>query len=337
MIMSYLGRSSRVSRKKLDRLSAAGRRMYEGLYEGMLRAQQSARPAPPQQAATPRVSFTVSQPVQSDDIPHMPSVTRQGQSTPTSRRTPGPATPGVARSLAASLQQAASYGDSDAELDDPLDEEEEKDPVQIRGNPGARLDALLQRQGVPAGRLCALDAVQAARVEVGGGSFEQWWLARSSHIKHASVASYYEGLLLSLLLDQSDDPAVWKELAARRWLTINLVANHSFQWGQARSLLPLSGVSCMSTDLVYEMQRYVKSQQDLFPTANRSAFSGRGKGDSKPAGGAKGGQKGRGGSGGGSTDTTGAATAAGSGGGATQRRNSTGGAGASNTAGARQG
>ena len=337
IILSYLARSSRVSQKKLDRLSAAGRCMYEGLW----RAEQ-ARAAPPQSATTPRVSFTVSQPTSSAvgvaQTPTMSPLTGRGRPTPTPSKTP--LTPSVARQLLMSHSPATLYGDSDAELDDGIavDDEEEKDPVQSRGNSAARREAMLQRQGVPAGRLCALDAVQAARVEVGGGSFEQWWLARSSHIKYVSVASYYEGLLLALLLDHRDDPAVWMELAARRWLTLNLVVNHNFQWQQARSLLPLSGVSCMGTDIVYEMQRYSKTQQDLFPTPTRFAYSGRGKGDSKPAGGAKGGQKDkRGGSGGGSNaGATGVAAASGIGGGSTQRRNSTGGAGASSTAGAGQ-
>ena len=335
IILSYLARSSRVSQKKLDRLSAAGRRMYDGLW----RAEQ-ARPAPPKSATTPRVSFTVSQPTSSAvsvaQPPTMSPLSARGRPTPTPGKTP--VASGVVRQLLMSHHPATLYGDSDAELDDAADDEEEEGPVQSLSNAAARREAMLQRQGVPAGRLCALDAVQAARVEVGGGSFEQWWLARSSHIKYVSVSSYYEGLLLALLLDHRADPAVWMELAARRWLTLNLVVNHSFQWQQARSLLPLSGVSCMGTDIVYEMQRYSKTQQDLFPATTRSAYSGRGKADSKPAGGAKGGQKDkRGGSSSSSgAGATGAAAASGTGGGPTQRRNSTGGAGASNTAGAGQ-
>jgi hypothetical protein len=142
--------------------------------------------------------------------------------------------------------------------------------------PASALSRLLQRQGVPSG-LIDVDVLSLAETEVGGMSFEQWWSARASHIKTVSSSVYYEGLVLSLLLDHMDDPDVWTQVAARRWLTLNLVANTKMRWDQARGLLPLGGVGGMPTNYVYELQRFAKSQQELsISMSSASSFRGRG-------------------------------------------------------------
>ena len=169
-------------------------------------------------------------------------------------------------------------------------------------------------------------------------SFEQWWLARASHMRSVSAASYYEGLVLfSLILDHLDNPNMLEEVAARRWCILNLVLNNNMQWNQARSLLPLASVGSMPTNLVYEMQKYAKSQQELFPSAARLPSSIRGKSDSKGSGSGKGGQKGRAGSGSGTSSSEGSETGSSANRAPNTRRGSTTGTGASSAAGASRG
>jgi hypothetical protein len=168
---------------------------------------------------------------------------------------------------------------SDVEFSD--DEPSYVTPGKRAANP---LHRLLQRQGVPPATINE-DMLAMAQNEVGRVTFEQWWAAHASHIKKTMSSVYYEGLVLSLLLDNRDDVRVWAQLAARRWYTLRLVANGQ-QWNLARGLLPLDGMGGMPTSLLYELQKFEKSQSELRP---RTASSRSGEGGQR--GGKQGGSK----------------------------------------------
>jgi hypothetical protein len=327
-----------VTRAMLQSLSTSAELLYFHL-----------RDAPPPEPATPPSSspVTAQRPVASasaaTSTPSQPAASYEpalAMSLPSMRAQPAvvslnPAPPATARTLAMPPHHVSwSMGGDEGAEDQPGGGDEHAPPVQF--SPTSKLQTLLQRQGVPAG-LVGLDALQMARNEVGTSSFEQWWSARSSHIRSVSTAVYYEGLVLSLLLDYANDPEVWTQLAARRWCSLNVVANGGLQWSQARGLLPLASVGSMPTSCVYELQKYARSQQELYASSTRPASNARGKGAGKGAGGKAREEKGKGGGSTAPSSEEGAEATAGGSRGSKQRRNSASGAGAPSATGAGRG
>ena len=327
---------SRVTQHMLAGLTDSGVQFYHQLRNDAAREPAAGASVPLPNASPRRVAFSPSV----GSLPGLTSALEAAilqpppMSSPASRRPP-PVTarnfslPAVTRSLSTSFDSVAG-GERATEFDaEPGLHEPTVETPSADFAPTSSLLHVLQRQGVPTGPLCAMDALQLARDEVGDVSFEQWWLARSSQIKGVSSAVYYEGLLLSLLLDYMDQPHVWQQLAARRWYILNLVSNRNMQWSQARGLLPLTAVGSMSTNVLYELQRYEKSQKDLYPSS-----STRGKADGKGASGgnSKAGQRGKGGSNNTATSGEGAVSAANASRAPSSRRSNEGGAGAASAA-----
>ena len=129
-----------------------------------------------------------------------------------------------------------------------------------RSRPSPRL---LQRLGVTSD-LMSLEGLRHVQEMTGHGRTEQWWAAREAEIcrLQGGAALFYEGLVLSLLLDHRDDPEVWVELAARRWLSCQL-ATRGLRWDAARALLPLNTRAGMPADVMNSVQRYASSQQQM--------------------------------------------------------------------------
>ena len=99
---------------------------------------------------------------------------------------------------------------------------------------------------------------------------EQWWLSQQQHITRSQGGSavFYEGLLLCLLLDQQQRLEVWRDLAARRLLSLRLVVE-GVPWDGARAFLPLQSRAGLSAETMNAVLRYQHNQQQL-----HSALSG---------------------------------------------------------------
>jgi hypothetical protein len=96
--------------------------------------------------------------------------------------------------------------------------------------------------------------------------FEQWWSARAALVHDSMLPFFYEGLALSIVLDNLHDPNVWVELAARRWYTLTLHIHSNMKWEMARALFPLRTVGGLPADHLYEMQKYAKAQEGVHST-----------------------------------------------------------------------
>jgi hypothetical protein len=133
---------------------------------------------------------------------------------------------------------------------------------------------LLQRLGVPES-LATADILQHVRNLVrdssGSRSMEAWWSSQP-HGK-TQTHLYNEGLVLSLLLDHSDDPQLWQELAARRWLTIQLVMSGSVSWEEAGAFLPLTSRGGLPASFLLSAQQFAKSQQAFRSSSTRTPSS----------------------------------------------------------------
>jgi hypothetical protein len=137
------------------------------------------------------------------------------------------------------------------------------------------LRIVLQRQGVVDAMLTD-DVLVMAQGQVAPTTFESYWTSHASGLlKSSQVSAYYEGLCLSLLLDHSGDPAVWMQLAARRWVSLNLVAD-GCTWDTARGLLPMTGLGNLPASLMTELYKAAKSRSDFMPKkqSNQSSFRG---------------------------------------------------------------
>ena len=179
------------------------------------------------------------------------------------------------------------------------------------------LHGVLRRQGVAAS-LVHDDVLTAARQSLAGcRTFESFWTSHYARLRQdkKAMGSYYEGMALSLILDNRHDPTVWQQLAARRWMSLNMVLGDGDQWADARTLLPMAGTAGVSSDLRERMHKQGKKTRELY--ASRGTAFQRSSGTQ---GGAGGGRKKAGGGDG--KDTA-------AGGTKQQRRGSTSGAGAS--------
>lgn len=289
-IMRLVRRNERdVSADELDDLTVEGRQMYN-----QLRADARSRPS---RVDTVSQSVTFASPTSRSvvrDILRPPSM-----SPPSARDRPTPSRRAPHSAFAASTASSQSRPhDPDGVHGDGEASDEEPSYVTHGKRASNPLHRLLQRQGVPPATINE-DMLAMAENEVGRVTFEQWWAAHASHIKKTMSSVYYEGLVLSLLLDNRDDVLVWAQLAARRWYTLRLVANGQ-QWNLARGLLPLDGMGGMPTSLLYELQKFEKSQSEL---RSRAPSFGGGGGDQR--GGKRGSGKKKGGrSGNGSTAGT---------------------------------
>ena len=123
--------------------------------------------------------------------------------------------------------------------------------------------------------LAALNIQQQITEMVGSNtSFHSWWTAHKDLIANSRV--YFEGLVLSVILDHADQPEVWQELAARRWFCLWLVSQ-SMDWDAAQAFLPLTmtqGLTALQQQLI---ARYTRLQTNSRPTSSSASSSYRGR------------------------------------------------------------
>ena len=117
-----------------------------------------------------------------------------------------------------------------------------------------------------------------------GGSFENWWCANNGHLVKLGLGStYYEGLVLSMLLDYAADPAVWIEIASRRWLSVHLVAGCT-PWAVARQTLPMTGLGNLPATVFSHLHRAAKMSSEWLPAPRADSATSHGsaqRGDSR--------------------------------------------------------
>jgi hypothetical protein len=157
------------------------------------------------------------------------------------------------------------------------------------------LHRLLERLGVGPGRLMTLDPLRQLQEVAGYGRLEQWWTARESDMTRkggAGISVYLEGLLLALVLDHRHDPELWVQLAARRLITLQWVAQ-KVPWDQARAFLPLNTKAGMSADVVNAVLQYASTQQRFKGAYSSSSDSNTSSSFSSDNFSARGGRKGR--------------------------------------------
>jgi hypothetical protein len=128
---------------------------------------------------------------------------------------------------------------------------------------------ILQRHGVP-DDLAEVAIFDHILEEVQGGSFEHWWSARQPQIMSRGASVYYEGLLLSLILDYRHRPEVWIEMAARRWMTLHLISS-GLSWQEATAFLPLTSRGGLPSSLLFSAQRFAKANSALSSFTNSAS------------------------------------------------------------------
>jgi hypothetical protein len=133
----------------------------------------------------------------------------------------------------------------------------ETEPV----SPGAAVGILppalsgsLVRMGVLE-ELAVDDALLQTSATVYPSSYQSFWASRETSMEKRL---YYEGLVLSMLLDLAANPSLLLEVAARRWLTLSLVAS-GCDWASAQAWLPLSRTNGVTARQVHLMGRFARA------------------------------------------------------------------------------
>ena len=228
---------------------------------------------------------------------------------------------------AASELFPSSYGETESDVESQSDSDtgEVRQPSHTTSQSQDELYRLLLRQGV-APDLAACTAFDVARGIVNRSSYEHYWSSQYEH-SMGSKPLYYEGMLLSLILDHKDNPLIWQELAVRRWCTLQFAANKggtAEAWEFGRGFLPMSASAGIPAHWMGALGKSAKRQSELNPRRFTSHY-GRGRKGGVGGGGGSGKKRSESGansSAEGKPATSGAAKGM-------QRRNSTSGAGSS--------
>jgi hypothetical protein len=133
----------------------------------------------------------------------------------------------------------------------------------------AALTDLLIDMGVPEVLTSISVSEQKLPRMVHNQSIHSYWQAQLQ--SRTPDPLYYEGLVLSLLLDYSDDTQVWRELAARRLYTLWLVHNGS-QWSEAQAWLPMS-TGNVSVVEQRAMRQYQALSRPAFPRPTSDRYT----------------------------------------------------------------
>jgi hypothetical protein len=114
--------------------------------------------------------------------------------------------------------------------------------------------------------------VQACNLVGPRGNFITYWTALFNGLgDRRDPRTFYEGQVLSMLLDSIHDPDFVGEVAARRWMTLHSVAS-GVQWAASEAILPLSAAPGFTARQQAAMQRYGRAT-DRAPQRPFSNFS----------------------------------------------------------------
>jgi hypothetical protein len=256
-VQLLLGDRRQATPSAISTLSSAGRKLYHQLLRGSSRSQ------PPQVAvSTARSSSSSNHPHQSvlDRIPVIsyPSSNHQVHHLRTDR----------GHSSSAALVPSAS-GDSSSSDDEDYSYDADATELGTAGLlvPPAVVKYLV-RIGVEPSLADDSIADQSAQI-VYPASYSAFWTSHKDTIKDMRL--FYEGHVLSMLLDNITDVELVTELAARRWFSLWLVANGR-DWSEAQAFLPLSSTPGLTAKQLHLVRKYGKSHSVV-----RSGAAGRAK------------------------------------------------------------
>ena len=122
--------------------------------------------------------------------------------------------------------------------------------------------------GVPEG-LATTNVLQQTASMVHPSSYRQYWSSHESAISDRRL--YYEGLVLSMLLDSAHDIPLLLEMASRRWLTLYLVSMGSSDWNSAQAFLPLATASGVTALQLLHMAKFAKGVARVARSSSSSA------------------------------------------------------------------
>ena len=172
------------------------------------------------------------------------------------------------------IARSSRRNDGDFDDDDVVDEDADLLP--------RRLQNILARWGVPDG-VCGDNLYVQANRMVYPTSFHSFWSSKRAMLTGANSSLYYEGLVLSVLLDYSEDPEVWKELAARRWIGLWAVANGT-PWKAAEAFLPLTvtqGLTARQFGIMNKFSAFQSQSRSSASTTSSSSSSSPSRGNRK--------------------------------------------------------
>jgi hypothetical protein len=130
--------------------------------------------------------------------------------------------------------------------------------------------AALVRMGVPES-LAVDDLLQQTAETVSPSSYQLYWSSRESAIGDKKL--YYEGLVLSMVLDAAGDTRLLLEVAARRWLTLSAVALGNRDWASAQAFLPLNRSNGLTARQIQLMEKYGRSSGHPVRSSSSSSSS----------------------------------------------------------------
>jgi len=166
---------------------------------------------------------------------------------------------------AASELFTPSYGEteSDVESQSDSDMDEVRQPGQSTSQSQDELYRLLLRQGV-APDLATRTAFDVAKGIVNHSSYEHYWSSQYEH-SLGNKPVYHEGMILSLILDNRENPLIWQELAVRRWCTLQFAANKggtAEAWEFGRGFLPMSSSAGIPAHWMGALGKSAKRQSE---------------------------------------------------------------------------
>ena len=94
---------------------------------------------------------------------------------------------------------------------------------------------------------------------VSPSSYTSFWIGQKDNKKDMKL--FYEGYIISLLLDNISNTSLVMELASRRWFSLWLVVNGS-TWNEAQAFLPLSSTPGLTAKQQRLAQKFAKVQSN---------------------------------------------------------------------------
>lgn len=175
-----------------------------------------------------------------------------------------------------SVRRSVAFG-SDAGVDGGEDSDGEPEVPPPTGTTLPKSISLaLVRMGVLED-LALDDALAQTAATVYPSSYQLFWSSREATITDKKL--YYEGLVLSMLLDAADNSRLLLEIASRRWLSLSLVAT-GWDWGSAQAWLPLARTNGVTARQLQLMGRFAKASTHPARPATTSPTTSYSKGSS---------------------------------------------------------
>lgn len=175
-----------------------------------------------------------------------------------------------------SARRSVAFGSDAGDGGEQDSDVEPEDPPPTGTTLPKSISVALVRMGVLED-LALDDALAQTAATVYPSSYQLFWSSREATITDKKL--YYEGLVLSMLLDAADNSRLLLEIASRRWLSLSLVAA-GWDWGSAQAWLPLARTNGVTARQLQLMGRFAKATTHPARPAATSAATSYSKGSS---------------------------------------------------------